>query len=134
MTDQPTHVPSLQELKAPTISYKDRKTLMWLYDGTLRKPEKLRGLIRKGYAEVNSENEIVPTVLGMLLIDFTVRQRNAEKDARKASRNVTGRKNKVNNFGQRKNRDTGDVSNGSLSSGDSGEIRDTTTTHLSETN
>lgn len=133
MTDQPSHVPSLQELKSPTISYKDRKTLMWLYDGSLRKPEKLRGLIRKGYAEVNSENEIVPTVLGMLLIDFTVRQRNAEKDARKAVSHVTGRKNKVNKFGQRKVRDTGNVSDGTLGSGDSGETGDSAPTHLSET-
>lgn len=125
--------PTMEQLKAPTITYKDRKTLMWLYDGKLKKPEKLRGLIRKGYAEVNDKNEIVPTVLGMLLIDFTVRQRNIEKDVRKASHHKPSRKNRVNVFGQRKHRDTGDVSDGTISLGDSGETPDPTPTHISET-
>lgn len=125
--------PTMEQLQAPTITYKDRKTLMWLYDGSLRKPEKLRGLIRKGYAEVNEKNEIVPTVLGMLLIDFTVRQRNIEKDARKKSHNKPSRKNRVNKFGQRKLRDTGNVSVGELDSGNSGEITNPTATHISPT-
>ena len=126
--------PTMEQLQAPTISFKDRKVLMFLYDGVLKKPEKLRGLIRKGYAEVNDKNEIVPTVLGMLLIDFTVRQRNNAKDARKQKLNQQPRrKNKVNVFGQRKRRDIGDVPNGSVSSGDSGEVTDAAPTHISPT-
>lgn len=74
--------PSLQELKAPTISYKDRKLLMLLYDGKLKKADKVNRLIKRGYAQMNLKGEISPTVLGSLLIDFTVRQR--EKDARKS--------------------------------------------------
>lgn len=120
IVDEPVYQPSLQELQAPTISYKDRKFLMLLYNGKLKKPEKLRRLILRGYAQVDSKGEIVPTILGSLLIDFSVRAQEKEKHGRKQTPpRKPSRKNRINTFGQRRKRDSEPVSSGELDLGNS---------------
>ncbi len=112
---------SLQDIQAPTIKFKDRKMLMLLYDQKLKNPQKLARLLKLGYITVR-DGEYVPTIVGSLLIDFTIRERNKLNDRRiaKARKLKSVRKNDPIVRDEDGQADHGVVFDGQVDLGDSG--------------
>lgn len=121
---------SLQDLQAPEVKFKDRKILMLLYDGKLKNPEKLRRLLRLGYVTVR-DGEYVPTIVGSLLIDFTVRERNKADARRQAKKQNVGKGSRISVV-ENQLRDYADVLDGQLDVGDSGEVVDVSESSIGE--
>ena len=102
---------SLQDIKSPVVTLKDRKLLMELYRGHVIKPKMLQRLIHRGLLEKNAKGNLDFSIKAKIVIEFILNadaEYKRKQDARRSAKQTSISRAKA------RERDSGTLANGEL--------------------
>ncbi len=102
---------SLQDIKNPVVTLKDRKLLLELYHGKIIKPKMLQRLIHRGLLEPSAKGGFNFSIKAQLIIEFCLNadaEYKRKQDARRSAKQTSISRAKA------RERDSGTLANGEL--------------------